>query len=313
VTSRRKFIRNAATGLFVPSLMSCVLRGSVPLPLGFWQTGGVTHQPDVSDWVGRVITNGGSVPTSTQNCADTFALAINAVSGLRAKILRLNLYAGTGFAAAQVPFYKDAGGTVDDPRVGGSAGSGSDWTYVETGSTGGLVASTSGAWLRPGVTLFDFAGDSYNKASIGVYVKTASNENSFSGAQDTPSSSNSAFIVANGSYGDTNVYAFVFSTGAITVSDPASAGFYFTSRTASNLFTLYKNGSSIGTSSSATVTPLSNGTLGIFAYNTLAATGSLPSTKKHLGYVIGKDLDSTQASGLYTALLNFNTCLTRQP
>jgi hypothetical protein len=35
--SRRKFIRNAATGLMVPTLMSEVVCGSVPLPLGFWK------------------------------------------------------------------------------------------------------------------------------------------------------------------------------------------------------------------------------------------------------------------------------------
>lgn len=305
--NRRRFIYCAATGLMVP------VRASVPIPMGFFKASSVSHQPDVSDWVGRVITNGGSVSEATQTCADAFAVAINAASGLRAKILRLNLYAGTGFAAAQVPFYKDDGGTTDLPFIGSSAGAGTDFTYVETGSTGGLIAASAGAWLKPGIGIFSFAGDLYNKASLGVYVKTAANENSFSGAQDTPASTNSAFIVSNASYGDTNVYAFVFSTGAITVSDAASAGFYLASRTTSTLFTLYKNGSSIGTSASATVTPLTNDQIGIFAYNTNSATGSLPSTKKHLGYVIGKDLDATQAGALYTALLNFNTCLTRQP
>jgi len=37
VHSRRKFIRNAATGLLVPTLMSSVVRGTVPLPIGFWK------------------------------------------------------------------------------------------------------------------------------------------------------------------------------------------------------------------------------------------------------------------------------------
>ncbi len=35
--SRRKFIRNASTGLMMPTLMSSIVRGSVPLPLSFWK------------------------------------------------------------------------------------------------------------------------------------------------------------------------------------------------------------------------------------------------------------------------------------
>jgi len=45
--SRRKFIRNAATGLLVPSLMSSIVRGSVPLPLGFFNGSSSVAGPSV--------------------------------------------------------------------------------------------------------------------------------------------------------------------------------------------------------------------------------------------------------------------------
>src|SRR5688572_24188883 len=75
-------------------------------------SGGFAYDPEVLDWVDRVVANGGSVSQSTKDAANTFMVSIKA-AGVRSKIYRLNLYAGTGFAACKTPLIKDIGDAVD--------------------------------------------------------------------------------------------------------------------------------------------------------------------------------------------------------
>ncbi len=313
--SRRNWIKTAA-GLVLPAWAAdgAVINISSPRYNSF----GPVYDSEVVDWIARVVANGGSLSTSTKNAANTFMLAIKAVSGLRAKILRLNLFAGDQFLAAQVPLIKDYGGSVDIAYLAGNnPATSSDFTYVETGATGGLKALTAGAYLGTGLGMITpYSADSYTKCSLGAYVKTVANEAAIIlGAQDTGGGSNSAFFLVIG-YVDGNTYAYPFATGGPVnlIPDTPRKGFYLMSRTSSTLATLYRDGVSVASNSSSTiVTPGTDLSLDVFAYHTLVNTAAQPTTKQLLGHMEGRDLSGADTAALSSAWLTFNTTLTRQP
>ena len=160
-----------------------------------------------------------------------------------------------------------------------------------------------------------FAADSYTKSSFGVYVKTASTELGASlGAQDL-FNTNSAILMLIG-WVDGNSYGYNHVTGgsANLIPDSVKKGLYISSRTSSTLITLYRDGSSVVSNSSATiVVPVSDVTINVFSYRTTTVASNAPTTKQLLGHFEGLDLDATQVTGLTNALVAFNTTLNRQP
>lgn len=299
--NRRRFIYCAASGLMVP------VRASVPIPLGFFKaSSGVSHQADVSDWISRVNGNGGSVSTGTATAADTQNLA---VASIRSKILRWNFFAGTGFAAAQVPYIKDKGSTLDNPKVATAAGSGSDFTYVETGASGGLKPLTANAWLDTGFTpSVDWA--SIDDAGLSMYLMDGSIENAtVMGCGLFGGGTQCRFIIRTSGANDSSVlicappYAFY-------LTDTVGTGLYTGSRTASNSLTLYRNASSVATQS-APGGALFGVPIGIWTFNLDTGPGNY-STKRSGGYVIHKGLTSGETMTLYNAIQAFQTSLTRQ-
>lgn len=271
----------------------------------------LTYFTETQDWVNRVVSNSGTVSTTTKDAANTLLSTINGVSGLRAKILRLNLFAGGQFAAAQVPFIKDKGSSLDNPKVGasGTTGSGSDWTYAETGAGGGLKPSTSQAWLHTNfVSSTDWTSD--NDAGISVYACDSTTQAGVPIGTFQFASSNQCYMLIafnglNNSYG--NMW-----NNEVAKSDSTRKGFYTLSRTASNLWTLYRNGSSLGTEASPGGARPSNGIMAVFAEgsNTGISTTNFY-TKLLAGYAIHLGLTSGDASSLNSAFQTFNTALTR--
>lgn len=270
-----------------------------------------TYDAETLDWVSRVVGNGGTVSQTTKDAANAFIISIKGVSGLRAKILRLNLFAGGQFAAAQVPFIKDKGNLLDAPKTGpsGIAGSGSDWTYAETGATGGLKPLTSQAWLSTNfIASTDWTSD--NDAGISVYASDSTTQAgvSLGGLQFTTSNQCYMLIAFNGlntAYGN----MWTTETGH---ADATRKGFYTLSRTASNLWTLYRNGASIGTEASPGGSRPNNTEIAVFAQGSSTGlnTGNFY-TKLLAGYAMHLGFTSGDASSLNSAFQTFNTTLTR--
>jgi hypothetical protein len=70
--------------------------------------------PEVADWANnRVPRAGGKLDDSIVKHVDTFMKAIKAESGLRSKLYRCNLFAGSNLHAALVPLVSDKGHPVD--------------------------------------------------------------------------------------------------------------------------------------------------------------------------------------------------------
>ena len=76
------------------------------------QAGGLDSE--VADWANnRVARAGGRLDNATIDAVDTFMKSIKSVQGLRQKISRLNLFAGSNLNAALVPLIADKGHPVD--------------------------------------------------------------------------------------------------------------------------------------------------------------------------------------------------------
>src|SRR6185369_16830296 len=101
-------------------------------------------------------------------------------------------------------------------------------------------------------------------------------------------------------------------TAETGLSDSTRKGFYTLSRTASNLWTLYRNGSSLGTETSPGGSRPSGGIMAVFAEGTNTGLNTTNFyTKLLAGYAIHLGLTSGDASSLNSAFQTFNTTLTR--
>lgn len=96
---------------------------------------------EAQDWVNRVYQNGGKVSASTALAVSNFADAINAVSGLRSKFIRLNLFCGDSIAAATVPLYRSTsyGGAV----IGNSVDTPNYWVSSDYSEANGFQATAT--------------------------------------------------------------------------------------------------------------------------------------------------------------------------
>ena len=121
---------------------------------------------EVADWANnRVPRAGGRLSESIVKATDTFMKAIKSQSGLREKLYRCNLFAGTNLHASLVPLISDAGHAVDvnkgdikfleadyDIKIGlapnFTSGGDAGWLadkYLDTGlKAGNLLTSTAG-------------------------------------------------------------------------------------------------------------------------------------------------------------------------
>lgn len=99
----------------------------------------------------------------------------------------------------------------------------------------------------------------------------------------------------------------VFLSGTPAAANSNSTGLYTSSRTASNLTKMYKNGSTIITSALASTTQ-SNNTIFIGAYG-----GTSLYTTRNLAFAtIGEGLNDAEAAALYSSVQAFQTTLGRQ-
>ena len=268
------------------------------------------YDPEVLDWINRVISNGGAVSQSTKDAANTLMVSIKTVANLRAKLRRANIFAGTGFSAAQVPLIIDAGSSLDGVRIGSLSvtGSGSDFTYVETGSTGGLTPLTSQAYITTGFTAISGYA-SIDSSGFSVYAKDTTTQSGVPiGCANFGSANQGYMLIAynglNTAYGNT------WST-EYSGTDATRKGFYTVSRTASNLSTLYRDGTSLGTTASPGGV-LPSAAIGVFAEQLDTGSATQFYTKLLAGYFIHDGLSSGEVSSLATFFQTFQTALGRQ-
>lgn len=280
------------------------------------RAGGPTH-PEAKDWVSRVLANGGSVSSSTALAVDQFCRSIDAASGLRAALLRVNLLAGNNINACMVPLYRAA--SLAGPVIGNSTDTNNgpfvSGDFQERGNGGGLKGDGTSKYLDTGFQ----AASLSSRTDIHL---------SFSGTSLETSGDKFAIGCFNGgSVPGSDIYAIDIYAGYVSgraarlsnyqagqfpvIATPGTSESHFIgTRTASNLATIYRGGSSAATNST-TVTPSSHArTFFVFANNSSGTAGAFTSARLRM-YSIGNGLTAAQALTFSSAVIAFNTSLGR--
>ena len=102
-----------------------------------------------------------------------------------------------------------------------------------------------------------------------------------------------------------------YAISRISAATANSLGNYINSRTANNVFKLYKNSTTLGTNTSTDTNNLPLKNLTIFGIN-YGASPSQFSNRQCAFSTIGEGLSDTEASNLYTIIQNYQTILSRQ-
>jgi len=278
---------------------------------------GPAHDAEVTDWVNRVTALGGSVSAGTRSAADAFMAAINA-AGLRSKIYRLNLYAGTStgtnMESIKEVLIKDKGGDGNGrDDVATLAGT----EYSE--STGIVISDNPSAKraVKTGVVPSSHF-DSVNDLHIAVYSRANLNEtnNSFIGAVNSGEGASGIYMTLRITLASNQSYSLLMGDAASSfpiATDANTLGFYQCCRTSSTSCVLYKNGAVF-----ASATGTSNGSMPntpsiyVHAEHDSVQGADLGTAGTIAGYSIGKGMNATQALAFYNAWQDFQTALGRQ-
>ncbi len=296
--SRRRFVRNAAIGLLVLTLMSW---GSTPIPLGFWTSSvasGISSaaQAALDDWVTRVQGQTNDVTIAGTRTAVGIYIDGLMTDGVWSKIARHSINAGDGLAALRAPL-KNTTGPATDSLVNFVAGDYSQAT--------GLTGNTTTKYVNTGLAASSAPmGD--NDISIAIYVRTGSDEvTTTCGTTDGAKINTLQVSQAGSTYWDCSSVP----AGRITVVDAAGTGLYVGSRTSTSSSVLYKNGTSIGTDTDSGALR-STRSIYFHAMNN-NGTVSLWSSRTHEMYAIGTGLTATEVSNLTSRYATLRTALGR--
>ena len=279
-----------------------------------------TAHPEAADWRTRVIANGGSVSASTFTAVDTFCKAIDAESGLRSKLYRVNLFAGTGISACLVPLYR--GPSFTGTQYGNTTDTNSNFVsgdYTETGSSGGLVGNGSNKRLQTGMDMVT-AGIAHADSHCSWYSRAQITANNSPISTYGGGTTQSTFgAIAFGGFS----LIFFRSGGAsncgiegATWSGANRSGHVICQR-GSGTAKVYRNGTDLNLTATLTNTndwsTVSPGAPSVFARNRADSgnTGDQFLAATLQGYSIGVSFTAAQASAFSSAMVAFQTALSR--
>lgn len=264
----------------------------------FVGNGGTSYGPLTTDWVSRVVGNGGSVSTGTKDAVNTFETALSAAS-LTSLIYRLNFYGGTGLSACAVPFINTKGNTLDSLN---------NFVSGDYSESTGLTGNGSTKWVNTGLNLLSDI-PSINSFSFAAYIRSNTQEDKLTmGAVTSGNSSSLAYLYIRDSSNIRKGVACAENGARNDGTD--SRGLWHISRTSSSLITLYRNGSSLATDSGSAGT-LPNLSMYVHCWNDSAFGAQLLTARPLGGYVVGAGFNSTQAADFYTAWQALQTAFAR--
>jgi len=277
---------------------------------------GATH-PEARDWATRVTANGGTVSSNTLAAVSKFCASINAASGLRAAILRLNLFCGNSDAslnAVRTPLYR--GASLGGTQLGNAMDTNVNFVegdYQETGSGGGLKGNGSTKYLNTGFNQNLLSSQTNTHLSFSGTSLETSGDRFAIGAYRFPGDAAGLPELLSLDVHTTGGRAFR-STGnsTVAVATPGASDSHFIgTRTSGSLSTVYRAGSSTATNTT-TVTPSGVArAFFVFAGNNTSGTPEAFSAGRFRMYSIGDGLTAAQALAFSNAVIAFNTALGR--
>lgn len=272
--------------------------------------GTVGNHPDVTSWLNTISLVGGSASATTISALNTFCNSIDA-AGLRNKFYRLNLFCGNNLTSCLVPLYVNTVWNL--PVLGFSIDTNNNFVsgdYNETGATGGLIGNGTTKYLNTG-----FLGNSLSTGNrhLSVYesLRDTNVFRAFIGVQDDGAGTY-YFTLSNFNPG-TRVFAS-FQAQAASPDGQITGGHWIATDPASNSLVLYKNATSVASSSSTARSLPAARSIFVFATNNNTASIISPASyisSRLNAYSIGLGLDQTQATAYYNAMQTFQTSLGR--
>lgn len=271
------------------------------------------------DWQSRVVTNGGSVSASTLQAVSAFCRAIDDAN-IRDCFLRLNLFCGTGLAAALVPLYR--GASLSGTQYGNTTDTNTNFVsgdYTETGTSGGLKGNGTSKYLNTGLAPSDLASrSSLHMSCSGTSLET-SGDRSALGVYGTTNAEGQIYSLDLwAAYAASRCARFsAFTTSGSTpvnfpfVTTPSTAESHFiATRTANNDCRIFQ-GSSQSALQTATVTPATTTRpVFVFALNDRGTATAYTAAALRM-YSIGNGLTASQCASFSLAVLNFHNALSR--
>lgn len=263
---------------------------------------------DVQAWLVRVAAAGGTVSGATRAAASTFAATAKS-AGVWSKLRRLNLCCGD-FAASFVPLINTSGAAADTNVnfVAGDYSEALGWAsdgttkYVDTGYTPSEATGGISAYLRTAQTA---------AATTRVLMGSRKSDSAqiFRLAGNTDAAGVATASHVTGSWGG----ASAGPNPTITTGGMSAAMWHMT-RTGATASALYKNGASVGTSTTNTTPATTSGALYVGAQHFVGtgANGFVIVNTRIAGYAVDTGMTAGEAASFYTAMQAFQAALGRQ-
>jgi hypothetical protein len=266
-----------------------------------------------------VVTNGGTVSSSTLAAVSTFCASIDRESGLRAAILRCNLFCGNSDAslnAVRTPLYRGpslAGtqlGNATDTNVNFVAGD-----YQETGSGGGLKGNGSSKYLNTGLapsnisSLLDVhlsaSGTDLDTSGDRVFVGSI-NSNANPGSEIYALDVYAAYVTGRAS----RLSMFTAGQFPVVTTPGTTESHIIGVRTSATSSVIYRGGASAATNATTAVPVSHTRNWFVFALNNIGTPTAYTAARLRM-YSIGNGLTAAQALAFSNAVIAFNTALGR--
>ena len=267
-----------------------------------------TVHPEAAAWAARVVANGGTVSGTTLSAVSKFSAAI-ASAGIRDRFYRLNLFCGTGLNAALVPLYRgpSLGGTqygnTTDTNVGGLFVTAN---YNETGVSGGLTSNGTSQYLNTGFKADTLGQTDRHLSMVGV-TTSATTSKYFLGMDNFGCGGNAFWGIMTGS--STPSQYMVRSQAAATNSTSFSSTGGYVVLSGNGSAAAYSDGVSAITGPAGAYTAPN---LDVYTHALNRCGTSVDYTAARLkSYSIGAAMTEAQVSSFYTAMLAFQTSLSR--
>jgi hypothetical protein len=261
--------------------------------------GSASYDSDALAWASAVTVAGGTYSTPTLAAVSAFCVSAKA-SGYWTKINRINLFCGDQLAACLVPL-KVGGGSATETNTNFVAG---DYSEA-TGLTGNGVNKYLRTGLTPNGTL------TLNNTHLAVYNRApnATGGQIAIGADDGTSFFQTYAPLSTGSF-FSDQYNSSGAAGRVSGAVVAPYRLLVASRTASNSHVIYKDGSSVATSTSSGG-GLPNVQFYVFAANSTGVANQF--TAMPFGaYSIGSGLSAADVTAYSAHMQTFQTALSRQ-
>lgn len=272
--------------------------------------------PEAAAWRTAVVANGGSVSASTMKAVSAFCAAID-TAGIRDRLYRLNLFAGTGLNACLVPLYRGPSRTVTQ---GGLTTDSNNGPFVsgDYSETAGLTSNGSSKHLRIGTLQSVYQGvpatghmavwssplASGTRRAMGIFDLTLQS------GQPYPM----GYIVGIG----TNAQMEFGRVNGMLRTTPAASALLLLNRSSTTSVAFYENSTSVLTNSSESINrDIPDASISVFGQtyynwnNNTFSHGYEAPAATFSSYSCGASMTGTQIAAYHAALVAFRAAIGR--